>query len=415
MTTSAAEPGSVPTLSVKTVEYSLTHSLLDYVLEAFPLLCEKNGRGIVGQGVAYQQVFSGPSRFDDAASWWTAVVSKAEISDSINRPGSGLTALAKFGFSDSSAAQSSLIVPRLLIGLDEEGAWITTVNDHLTDPEAYSDSGAVSPALRWNSASTRDDDYVNRVNRALKKIEAGNLHKVVVSRQIEGFSDAPLSAKGALSRLIESYPDTHAFAVGSLLGASPETLASITASAFTSRVLAGSAPRGHDPESDRAQATTLASSEKDLDEHEYAVRSAEASLQALNLSSLAVGQPRTIKLKNLWHLATDISAEIPDSLTPLEVIGALHPTAAVAGTPRELALEAIAELEPFDRDYYSAPVGWVDSQGNGEFAIALRCAELADDRMSVKAIAGAGIVRGSEPIQELAETALKLQPIIEAF
>ncbi len=415
MTTSAAEPGSVPTLSVKTVEYSLTHSLLDYVLEAFPLLFEKNGRGIVGQGIAFQQDFSGPSRFDDAASWWTAVVSKAEISDSINRPGSGLTALAKFGFSDSSAAQSSLIVPRLLIGLDEEGAWITTVNDHLTDPEAYSDSGAVSPTLRWNSASTRDDDYVNRVNRALKMIEAGNLHKVVVSRQIEGFSDTPLSAKGALSRLIESYPDTHAFAVGSLLGASPETLASITASAFTSRVLAGSAPRGHDPESDRAQAATLASSEKDLDEHEYAVRSAEASLQALNLSSLAVGQPRTIKLKNLWHLATDISAEIPDPLTPLEVIGALHPTAAVAGTPRELALEAIAELEPFDRDYYSAPVGWVDSQGNGEFAIALRCAALADDRMSVKAIAGAGIVRGSEPIQELAETALKLQPIIEAF
>ena len=413
--TSATDQLSVPTLSVTTTEFALTHSLLDYVLEDFPLLFEKHGRGIVGQGVAYSQDFSGSERFVDAANWWSEVVSRAEVSDSIGRPGSGLTALARFAFSDSSASLSSLIIPRLIIGVDEEGAWITTVDDHPAKPAVRSESHETAPALQWNSAPNRDDEYVGRVNRALEEISAGSLHKVVVSRHIEGRSETPLSATLALSRLMDSYPDTHVFAVGSLLGASPETLASVTEKTLKSRVLAGSTPRGHDPESDRAQAAALASSEKDLDEHEYAVRSAETSLKGLNLSSLAVGHPRTIKLKNLWHLATDISADLPEALTPLEIIGALHPTAAVAGTPREMALEAISELESFDRGYFSAPVGWVDSQGNGEFAIALRCAELADNRMSLRALAGAGIVRGSEPVQELAETTLKLQPIIEAF
>ena len=405
----------MPTLSVKTVEFSLTKSLLDYVLEDVPLLFEKHGKGIVGQEVAYRQDFSGPRRFTDAANWWNEVVSQTEVTDAVSRPGSGLAAFARFAFADSSAAPSSLIIPRVIIGIDEVGGWITTIDDHSPELNTSSETPDQSSTLRWTTAPGIDDEYLARVNRASKAISKGHLHKVVVSRHIEGRSDAPLSAKTALSRLIDSYPDTHAFAVGTLLGASPETLAAISAHTLTSRVLAGSAPRGHDPESDRTHAATLSSSEKDLDEHEYAVRSAEASLEALNLSSLAVGHPRTIKLKNLWHLATDISAEIPDSLTPLEIVGALHPTAAVAGTPRELALEAISELENFDRGYFSAPVGWVDSQGNGEFAIALRCAELADDRMSVRALAGAGIVKGSEPTQELAETTLKLQPIIEAL
>ena len=168
-------------------------------------------------------------------------------------------------------------------------------------------------------------------------------------------------------------------------------------------------------DSDHQQAAGLATSAKDLDEHEYAVSNVIDSLSRAGIAALASDAPRAIKLTNLWHLATDIRADFPEGTCVLDLVGALHPTAAVAGTPTEAALSAIATYEPFDRGYFAGPIGWLDGEGNGEFAIALRCAELSDDRLTVTAHAGAGVVKYSDPRAELLETELKFRPIVEAF
>jgi menaquinone-specific isochorismate synthase len=202
--------------------------------------------------------------------------------------------------------------------------------------------------------------------------------------------------------------------LGGLVGASPETLASIRGGTLSATVLAGSTGRGVNPDDDQRQAEELAQSTKDLDEHEYAVSSAVQSLEQSGFGPVVADEPRALKLKNLWHLATDIKSEVPPGLTAFDVLGTLHPTAAVAGTPTDAALSLINQLEPFDRGFFGGPVGWCDSQGNAEFAIALRCAQLSDDRKTITAHAGAGIVANSIPEKELLETDLKFLPIIDA-
>ena len=210
------------------------------------------------------------------------------------------------------------------------------------------------------------------------------------------------------------YPDTWTFAVDGLIGSSPETLVRVNARTVTARVLAGSTARGADAASDAAAALALATSTKDLDEHRFAVESVLGALRAHGGGVAASELPFTLKLPNLWHLASDVEGTLSDGSTALDLAAALHPTAAVAGTPRDAALRVIADLEPIDRRRYGGPVGWVDADGNGKWAIALRAAEVAEDG-TIEAYAGAGIVADSDPERELAETKLKFRPIVEAF
>ena len=157
---------------------------------------------------------------------------------------------------------------------------------------------------------------------------------------------------------------------------------------------------------------SLLGSRKDRDEHGLARASVVRAL-APHTSSLEAGEPFALELPNLWHLATDLHGELSDGSNALDLVAALHPTAAVGGTPTDRAVATIAELEPFDRGRYAGPVGWIDGNGSGEWAIALRSAQVADG--TVTAYAGAGIVGDSVPAQELAETELKLRPIVGAF
>jgi menaquinone-specific isochorismate synthase len=179
-------------------------------------------------------------------------------------------------------------------------------------------------------------------------------------------------------------------------------------------VLAGSAARGIDSASDQQAAVALATSAKDQDEHEYAVQNVLASLRRHSADVTASEVPFTLKLPNLWHLATDIEGTLIDGSSALDLAAALHPTAAVAGTPTKAALALIAELEPFDRGRYAGPVGWIGADGDGEWAIALRSAQVAPGG-DITAYAGCGIVAGSEPERELAETKIKFRPVKEAF
>ncbi|WIB35372.1 chorismate-binding protein [Curtobacterium sp. MCJR17_043] len=179
-------------------------------------------------------------------------------------------------------------------------------------------------------------------------------------------------------------------------------------------MLAGSAARGADAESDRVAAETLAASAKDLQEHAFAISSLVASLRPIAADLRVDPQPFRLQLPNLWHLASDVEAVLPAGVTALDVADALHPTAAVAGTPTDVAVRLVAELEGVDRGRYAGPVGWLGASGDGEWMLALRSAQIEDDG-TVRAWAGAGIVAGSDPAREVAETRLKFRPITDAL
>jgi menaquinone-specific isochorismate synthase len=240
------------------------------------------------------------------------------------------------------------------------------------------------------------------------------VQKVVLARDLVGRLPEGADLRRVLVDLALGYPDTYTFAVNGLVGSSPETLVRVDHGAVSARVLAGSIGRGSDAESDQAAAIALATSAKDLDEHAFALASLVSTLAPHTSRLTASDLPFTIKLPNLWHLASDVEGRLGDDSSSLDLLGGLHPTAAVAGAPTAAALELIAELEHFDRGRYAGPVGWVDARGDGEWAVALRCAHVSSTGR-ITAYAGAGIVEGSDGPHELAETKMKFRPIVEAF
>jgi menaquinone-specific isochorismate synthase len=410
------ETPEVPTLTVVTEEFSSSGELLAFLDPEFPFLFQRQGRGIVGQGVALDATFRGESRFSEASAWWQSLRDSAQITNPIGTPGTGLVGFSQFPFSPDSAHLGRVIIPRLVIGRDDAGWWLTRMGSASDSPleREHASSDSESEVV-WESKPLSEKQFVEAVARVITVMSAAPLHKVVLARMLVGHAESPLSLDHALTNLGSAYPDTHLFAMGGFIGASPETLASVEENTLSLRVLAGSSARGTDPDSDHQQAAQLATSAKDLDEHEYAVSNVIDSLSHAGIAAVASDAPRAIKLPNLWHLATDIRADFPEGTCVLDLVGALHPTAAVAGTPTDAALSAITTYEPFDRGYFAGPIGWLDGEGNGEFAIALRCAELSDDRLTVTAHAGAGIVKDSDPRAELLETELKFRPIVEAF
>jgi menaquinone-specific isochorismate synthase len=257
------------------------------------------------------------------------------------------------------------------------------------------------------------------VRRAIERIGAGELDKVVLARDLEARASGPIDPRWLLQRLADRYRSCWTFAVDGLVGATPELLVRVERGLVTSRVLAGTIRRTGDDGRDLALAASLARSSKDLEEHEYAVRSVVEALAPHCSSTNAPESPFVLHLPNVMHLATDVagvldrSRDVPPSV--LELGAALHPTAAVCGTPTADAARMIAELEGMDRDRYAGPVGWVDAAGDGELGIALRCARLNDaDPARLRLFAGCGIVAGSDPEAELAESDAKLVPMRDA-
>ena len=218
--------------------------------------------------------------------------------------------------------------------------------------------------------------YESNVAEAVRRIDAGELEKVVLARQLVGELHEEDGLRAVINRLAEDYPDTWVFAVDGLIGASPETLVRVDHGTVSARVLAGTTSRGAGEASDRERAVALAASHKDLAEHALAVASAVQRLEPHTARLDTSPEPFTLQLPNLWHLATDLKGTLGDGSSSLDLVSAVHPTAAVAGTPRLAALSVLAELEGFDRGRYAGPVGWIDGDGDGEWAIALRCAQV---------------------------------------
>jgi isochorismate synthase len=256
------------------------------------------------------------------------------------------------------------------------------------------------------------------VAEAVAAIRAGGLRKVVLARSIEVDAGRLLDPRRLAHRLRAVDADAFTFAMpvdgGVLVGASPELLVSRFGREVRSNPLAGSAPRSGDPTQDRAFADELADSAKDREEHRIVVNDVARVLGSFCTELAWDPEPVLLETPNVWHLSTRFRGVLAEP-TPsvLEMVAALHPTPAVAGAPRAGALATIAELEPFDRGCYAGPVGWVAADGDGEWAIALRCAVLDRDRATL--YAGAGIVAGSEPDAEVDETARKFRAFLDAL
>ena len=269
---------------------------------------------------------------------------------------------------------------------------------------AFAD-GQVSPAA-----------YAHAVAEAVQRIGAGEVDKVVLARDLVATASGPIDPRWLLRRLAERYENTWVFSVAGLVGATPELLVRRDQGLITSRVLAGTIRRTGDDAKDLALAASLARSSKDLEEHEYAVRSVAEAL-APHCSSMNVPEaPFVLHLPNVMHLATDVAAVSADDASSLTLAASLHPSAAVGGTPTARAVELIGELEQMDRGRYAGPVGWMDARGDGAWGIALRSGALdAEDPSQITLYAGCGIVAGSDPESEVAESDAKLIPMRDAL
>jgi len=405
----------VQALTVETTPLDDVRQLIPFLDARHPLLWLRRGEGIAGIGAAVRLEFTGPSRITDAADAWRTLAAAAQVSDPVRVPGTGLVAFGTFAFADDSAATSVLIVPEVIVGRRDGRSWVTTISTTDAPAAASPRPTAFGPEFRLTMGPGRltAAGYGDAVASAVARIGAGEVRKVVLSRELRAHLPAGADVRRALVELALGYADCWTFAVDGFLGASPETLVRVTDGRADARVLAGTAARGGNADTDGRSAAALSASAKDLAEHAFAVDSVLEALRP-HTSSLEARGPFTLKLPNLWHLATDVTGTLADGSSALDLVAALHPTAAVAGTPREAALTVIRELEPFDRGRYAGPVGWIGADGSGEWAVALRSAQV-DEAGDITAYAGGGIVADSDPVLEVAETTMKFRPIVEAF
>lgn len=284
------------------------------------------------------------------------------------------------------------------------------------------------PAVRIAAQLPEPDEHRDRIRRALRELNAadGVLRKVVLARSLRLAADAPLHPGTVLRRLAAADPsgygylvdlsaagDTYAGAV--LVGASPELLVARDGDRVTCRPFAGSAPRSPDPAVDAANGAALAESGKNRHEHQLVVDQLRTALGPLCSELDIAPEPRLTGTAAVWHLNTPITGRLRDTATTaLDLALALHPTAAVGGVPTGAAIDLIADLEG-DRGFYAGAAGWCDANGDGRWVVSIRCAQLSADRRSALAHAGGGIVAGSDPDDELAETVAKFSTILSAL
>jgi len=417
------------TLVARTVPLADPGPLLSLLPAAAPLAWVRDGEGLIGWGEAAAcSTPPGPERFTRAQDWWAEVIDRMVVHNEVGLPGTGPVAFGSFAFADGSAAGGLLIVPEVIIGRRGDRWWLTTIDrDHQGSPERLAGAPGRAAALdlapvtspgrvTFRDGALTGEQWSHRVAEAVTRIGDGALEKVVLARDVLATTERPIDVRWLLSNLARRYPACWTFSVRGMVGATPEMLIRREKGLVTSRVLAGTIRRTGDDEHDVRLAAALARSSKDLEEHEYAVRSVVEALSPHCTSTSVPESPFVLHLPNVMHLATDVAGVLADDTSALGLAAALHPSAAVCGTPTDRAAALIDELEGMDRDRYAGPVGWLDATGDGEWGIALRSARLDDaDPRRLRLFAGCGIVAGSDPAAELAETNAKLQPMHEAL
>lgn len=453
--------------------------LLDYLVRDEALCWIRRGTGLLGFGEAARFTTTGQDRFESAQQWWRTQLAEADVVNHVGGPGTGPLAFGSFAFSSTSPHESRLIVPQLVLGsspgtpgpadagpeaVDGDPAgrtWLTylTYDDgaeltaeaaqaalagYLEEASAERDSSSGSGAGgdRLAGGSLTEAEWMRAVGEGVRRIRAGRLSKLVLARDIVARLGSPIATAQVLRELAVRYRDCWTYSVDGLIGSTPEMLIKVEDNVARARVLAGTLDRTAvnktTGESDAEYALrVLAGSEKQQHEHQFAIESLTRQLEPFTRSMTSHSEPFVLELPNVWHLASDVTAELSPVAgngvppaggttaaggtaaaasvpTSLALAAALHPTAAVCGTPTDSAARVILELEHMDRGPYAGPVGWIDGAGNGEWGIALRGAVLEDPR-TVRLYAGCGIVDGSSPEAELAETWSKFRPMMEAL
>ena len=374
----------------------------------------RGGDGLIGIGIYKRHVVKGSNRFAEARKWWRNEISTMEIHNNVHGTGTGPILFSSFSF--DSAEESILVIPQIVIGQRNGKSWITWIG---AKPQPGLQKAAMEKsALNLNWSGSNGDVWQDRVARAVEKIKGNQLEKVVLARFATATTNTSINPRNLLRELANGYPSTWVYSNTGLVGATPELLVRLSKSLVTSRILAGTIRKTGDDERDLALAGSLARSSKDLEEHEYAVRSVADALAPLCSSTNVPESPFVLHLSNVMHLATDVTGVLSDNSSPADIfdlVARLHPSAAVCGTPTEIAQRTIDEIEGISRGRYAGPIGWIDANGDGELGIALRCGQISGDAKSIRIYAGCGIVAGSDPEREYAESQAKLLPMRSAL
>ena len=359
---------------------------------------------------------------------------RIERLDDFDNPGTGAVGIGAFPFDVD--AEGELIVPRITIGRGVEGrTWVTTVAPADDEPSEAEIDAVLGRATAIGTGFARDaglhasssspssfelrplrapEDWCDAVTTATRRLAAGEAHKVVLARGIEILTDRPIRPSAVLSQLRRSFPASHLFSVDGFVGATPELLVERSGMVVRAHPMAGTAPRSGDHETDARLAAALLASTNTRDEHRHTIDMVHDTLLPWCSYLDEEAEPSIVAVANVQHLSTRLEGQLSEPIASvLDLVGALHPTPAVGGMPRAAALALIDELEGLDRGRYAGPVGWVDAEGNGTWAVGIRSAQIDGTRTRVHA--GVGVVADSQAEQELAETRAKLQTMLGAI
>ena len=388
--------------------------LLDLLPAGEQFTWVRGGEGLVGWGVHASTTVSGRNRFEDARKWWHQQLETFSISNSVHGSGTGPVLFTSFSFDRNQ--ESVLVIPKIIVGQKGSNSWITWIGSE-AQPQLSETAAALAPStFTFSDGTLTSDEWKKRVTEVINRVNSNGVDKVVLARDVVANSDSEIDARPILKNLSSEYPSTWVFSVDGLVGATPELLLRLSRGMVTSRVLAGTIPKTGDDEKDLALAASLARSSKDLEEHEYAVRSVADALDPFCSSTNVPESPFVLHLANVMHLATDVTGALIESkqhIDAFSLLQNLHPSAAVCGTPRNLAFDVIDEIEGMDRGRYAGPVGWIDASGDGELGIALRCGQISG--REIRIFAGCGIVAGSIPDKEVEESNAKMIPMRSAL
>ena len=323
-------------------------------------------------------------------------------------------AMGVLPFDTSSAGD--FFIPKQVVGKDEKGnRWLTTIDDASVNLEI-----SQPPVATTNTFTVRPltpiENYLQAVASARDAVRDGRITKAVIAREILVEAEQSIDVHAVLQRLRSTFGNSYRYSMNGFIGASPELLIEVSGQTIRSHPLAGTTPRTGDPISDNELARKLISSMKDQVEHRVVIDVIHDMLLPYCSYLDWEPEPSVIQVANVQHLGTLIEGHLSDDHPPLlELARMLCPTPALGGHPRAEALEIVEQLEGFDRKNYGGAVGWVDALGNGTMAVAIRCAELSEDRKTARLIAGGGIVAASDPDAELAETQAKFQAMLSAI
>lgn len=370
--------------------------------------------GFGGRGIAARVVV--PRR--DPAVAAKAVhdaLDRIDVDDAVGLPGTGAMALGALPFDPE--RDGELVVPELVVGRSDDGTrWITSITPGGAEPAVpVLDERSMPEPSRYEVTSERDPaEWCDAVRDARDELRQGRAQKVVLSRSVTVQGDSALSPAAILRRLRDSYPACMLYSIEGLVGASPELLVARQGDLVRSHPMAGTAPRSSDPSTDARLAAALMSSTKDQVEHRLTIDMVHDTLLPWCSYLDEEAEPSIVAMANVQHLATQVEGRLSaPAASVIELMAALHPTPAVCGAPRVAALSLIDRYEHLDRDRFAGPVGWVDADGNGAWAVGIRCAEV--EGRTARLFAGVGVLPDSDPAAELAETRAKLQALLGAI